>query len=129
MKASSYQSLKGSGVHCFEILRSKVMRQFALYLLLSLTTASLDTGEETQQQDQDKEIEAAQQRVLSYVFCWALLVGVILISVAFTISSETQDATMTDLKESLLPSHFYPRKGDCYYSAPKKGDDEFINNL
>jgi hypothetical protein len=68
--------------------------------------------------------------MLSYLLCWFLVVGVVLISVTFVISSGIQESEALELKESLLPSHFYPRKGDCYYSAPKKGNEEVpLNNL
>lgn len=103
------------------------MKQTTFSLLLSLATASLNTGEESLQQI--SEVEASQEQVISYAFCWFLLVGVILIVLTFYVSRDTPDQTFTELKESLLPSHFYPRKGDCYYSAPKRGNEEFINNL
>jgi hypothetical protein len=106
------------------------MRQAIFCFLLSLASASGTGGaSEFRPTDQDALTES-QEWILSYLLCWFLLVGVALISVTFVISSRTQESECLELKESLLPSHFYPRKGDCYYSAPKRGNYEVpLNNL
>lgn len=106
------------------------MRQAAFYLLLSLATASLNTGEDLYLPGNPNEIKVAQEtQILCYVFCWILIVGVAVVAVTFVTCNETRDEESTQLKESLLPSHFYPRKGDCYYSAPRAGNAEILNNL
>lgn len=103
------------------------MRQAVFCLLLSLASASGTGGVRP---SNHSDLSESQEWILSYLLCWFLVVGVVLISVTFVISSRTQESEALELKESLLPSHFYPRKGDCYYSAPKKGNDEVpLNNL
>jgi type II secretory pathway component PulK len=99
------------------IILSRFMRQAALLLLLSYVATSISTGGVIE--DQSSEIKASQQRVLSYVFCWVLLVGVALIAVAFVVSSKTRQSENLDLKEALLSPQFFPRLSDGYYSEPE----------
>eukprot|EP00359_Climacostomum_virens_P010091 CAMPEP_0204911978 /NCGR_PEP_ID=MMETSP1397-20131031/10207_1 /ASSEMBLY_ACC=CAM_ASM_000891 /TAXON_ID=49980 /ORGANISM="Climacostomum Climacostomum virens, Strain Stock W-24" /LENGTH=102 /DNA_ID=CAMNT_0052082727 /DNA_START=1 /DNA_END=306 /DNA_ORIENTATION=+ len=94
------------------------MRQAAFYLLLSLVHASLNTGEGLDPSGKPNDIKASQQRVLSYVFCWFLLVAVVIISVTVVISREPKEVPSNELKEPLLPSHFFPRNQVFYNSAP-----------
>jgi hypothetical protein len=93
------------------------MRQAVLLLLLSYVATSISAGGDLQE-DQSNEIKASQQRILSYVFCWALLVGVALIAVASVVSSKTRQSENLDLKEALLAPQFFPRLSDGYYLEP-----------
>jgi hypothetical protein len=94
------------------------MRQVVLCLLsLASTSFAIEEVSDFDLIGQPIYFTEPEERILAYLLWWVILVAGVLITTTLAVSSTADEVEGLELNVPLLPSHFYPHKGDLCHVA------------
>jgi hypothetical protein len=94
------------------------MRQVVLCLLsLAHTSLAIEQVSDFDLVGRPVHFIEPEERCLAYLLWWVMLVAGVLITTTFAVSSRADEVEGLELNVPLLPSHFYPHKGDLCHVA------------